>query len=877
MSCTHVAFRSLIVAVSLPLVMGGCAAGPAQAQPAEDAGVGGGEAMAYDGVYDYFGGLELDPGVPTPRMVLGHEIGARFSRHDQVLDYLGMLASASDRVEMEAYGLTHERRALVYLTISSPENLGRLDEILAANLELADPGTSDARAEEIIDSNPAVVWLSYNVHGNEASSTEAAMRVAYTMAAAENEEVLGILDDVVLVIDPCLNPDGRERYVHWYQQTRGVEVDESPDAAEHDEPWPGGRTNHYLFDLNRDWLWLTQPESVARLRVYKRFMPQLHIDYHEQAPTSPYFFGAGDDPYNQNIPAETRAWVERYGEANAAVFDARGILYATKERFDYLYPGYGKVLPVYNGAVGMLCEKGGHGRAGLAIELSEDHHTLTLEERTLHHFLTSMSYLESTAAWRGEQLERFRRYFVESMEVPEDGAWGFVLSSSNDPALLGGAFELCRRHGIEVYATLEAQTVDGMAGYETGEAEDGVEVPRGSLVIPAGQPMGRLARALFERETVVTDIDTYDITSWSLPVAYGLEAWASGGPVAVPEEPIEDWDWRPGQTMDAGGVAILVDSAQHWYPVAVGLAVEHGLFVRRAGEAIEIEGSRYGAGSLIIHEVRNDQEALGAFLRDCHRAGVRVSRVSTGMTDEGPVLGANANGRMELPRIVLAYGPGTSSYSAGQHWHMLDVADPIPHTRVYVDALGRLDWSAYNVLVLPDGTRLSGSAADAVRDWVRGGGTLVASDSAASWASRELLELEGEEEAEEETPASELSYEARRARSIEGRVPGAMLRVRVDTTHPLAAGVPGWLGVLKRDARALPVGDDGYVIARYDGRIGGSISEANEAKLDGRPFMTQHRLGRGSVICLADDVTIRGFHHAGMRLLLNAIVLGPSE
>lgn len=862
----------------VPLTMSACS-GPAEAQPVT------GERAPDDSQavmpdqntpYQYFGGLELDPGIPSPDELLGYRIGDRFTRHDRMLSYLSTIASMSGRVELTSYGKTHQGRPLVYLTISSPRNLADLDDILAANRELADPDISDARVREIIDTNPAIMWLSYNVHGNEASASEAAIQVAYTMASAMNDEVASILDQVVLVIDPCLNPDGRERYVSWYQNTRGVAPDPNPDSAEHDEPWPGGRTNHYLFDLNRDWVWLVHPESRSRLAAYREYLPQLHIDYHEQGHYSPYFFGAGDDPYNQNIPEETREWVERYGEANAEVFDEQGIIYATKERFDYLYPGYGKVLPVYHGAVGMLTEKGGHSQGGLARENYENHHTLTLQERAYHHFLTSMSYIESTAAWREGQLERFREFFVGSMEAPDD-AWGFVISSNNDPVVLQGTFDLCRAHGIDVHVTGEDQIVDGLIDYELGETQDSVLVPSQSLVIRSGQPMGRLARALFERDPIVTDIDTYDITAWSLPVAFGLEAYTATQAIPTEDEPVDDWDYSAGRAVGNGGVAIIVDSAQHWFPVGVGLAVKHDLFARRAGEAIEIQGQQFERGSMIIHEIRNQDQDLEAFLDDCAAANVRAVRVSTGMTTSGPVLGTNENRAMTMPKVMLAYGPGTSSYSAGQHWHMLDIGSPVPHSRVYVDGLSRASWNDYTVLVLPSGVSLNSSTTERVADWVRAGGTVVATGSSAQWASRSLLELEAEEADEEEQPLNELSYAERRQRSIENRVPGAMMRVTVDTTHPLTAGVGEWLGVIKRDARSLPVADNGYVIARYDGRVGGSISDDNIEALRGKAFMTQHSLGRGDVICIADDVTIRGFHHAGMRLLMNAIVLGPTE
>lgn len=845
--------------------------------------------------YDYFGGLEFSATVPTPRSVLGHTIGERFTRHGQMVAYLKALALASDRVRLEQYGVTHQGRALHFMAISSPKNLARLPEILRANQELTDPRTlADARLREIAESNPAIVWLSYNVHGNEASCTETAIQVAYTLAGATNKEVLDILDKLVVVIEPMLNPDGHERYVGWYQNVMPASGPQAQqDAAEHDEPWPGGRSNHYLFDLNRDWLWLVHPESRARLAAYRRFMPQLHIDYHEQEPRSPYFFGAGEDPYNTNIPAETREWLDRYGAANAAVFDREGRVYSTRERFDYLYPGYGKVLPVYHGAVGMLTEKGGHGRAGLAIALSEQH-TLTLQERVRDHFLTSMSYVETTAGLRREQIERFARFFKEGMRVPDGRPRAFVVWPDNDAATMEKVWRLSQAHGFEIETLGSAQMVEGLKAYKDGAALGRVELPAGAWVIRADQPRGRLVTAIFERATEVTTPETYDITGWSIPIVFGLRAAWTDTAITARTEPLREWRAPTPAVTGEGAYALVIDARQSGLPRAIGAMGRLRLDGRLAGEPFEMGGRTHRMGSLVVHGGPNGGRDLGEAARAFTEMGVSVERVSGGMTTGGHVLGANNNRHIDPPRIAIVRNEPTNSLSFGELWHLMDIEQPVPYTPINARSLRRADLSKYNVIVLPDASEsglteaLGERTLTDLRAWVRGGGVLVTVGASARWAAKNVLELKDEkaatpgdgkaEKKDAEPRANELTWRERRDRVVDDDIPGAMLRATVDTTHPLSAGVADWIGVIKESAEPLPVGEDGYVVARFDKEpyIGGRISKKRLEKLGGTPYMTHHRLGSGGVIAFSDAPALRGFTCANMRLFMNAVTVGPS-
>ncbi|RMH24055.1 MAG: hypothetical protein D6693_10325, partial [Planctomycetota bacterium] len=444
--------------------------------------------------------------------------------------------------------------------------------------------------------------------------------------------------------------------------------------------------------------------------------------------------------------------------------------------------------------------------------------------------------------------------------------------------------------GIEIETLTREARVPGLTLYATGAAPDDAALPAGTWLVRAAQPIGRLARAVFEPDPQVSDIDTYDITAWSLPVSFGLDAgYADAAPTDLATRPLTEFSPPPARLTGAGDAAILVDSRQHFFPRAVGLAVKHDLVARATGDAVTTaDGAEFGPGSLIVHTIRNSPDSMSAFVRDCLDAGLSVHRVDTGMTAEGHVLGANDNGLFDLPRVLLLRGEPTFSNSAGSTWWLLDLEQRVPYTAINADALTRADLDKYNVLVVPEmfgslGERATG----AIKEWVRGGGTLVAIGAASDWAGRSILDIEPEpDRADDEPKPNTRTYAQRERRSVENRVPGALLRARVDTTHPLAAGMPEWIGVLKRSARTLQMKDDAYVVARFADaaapdaepslRLGGTVSLRNEQRIGGTPAVVHHRLGRGAVISFSDDPTFRAFHHAGMRLLMNAIIYGPS-
>ena len=458
----------------------------------------------------------------TPEAFLGYDLGDRFTPAHRVVDYVEAVAAASPLVSVERYGVTVEGRPLlVAIVAESPQvaEAARLSQLAATRGE----GTPEK----------AVVWLSYNVHGDEAVSTEAAMRTLYRLT---QPDMAGVLAEAVVVLDPLLNPDGRERYVQGYRQRRGAIPNADPDSREHDQPWPGGRYNHYLFDLNRDWAWGTQPETRARLALYNRWLPAVHVDFHEQGVESPYYFAPAAEPFHPRILPWQRELQTAIGEANAAVFDREGWLYFTKEVFDLFYPGYGDTWPTFNGAVGMTYEQGGSGWAGLTIETAEGD-TLTLADRIAGHTATGLETVRTVA----RNAAAVTASFADGFRQRAEGAAAYV--AQGDPGRLAALAALLELQGID-YGWAAGGAVEGVryGGGLAAPAESGrVEVETGALVVSTDQPKGRLAAVLFEPEPALRDSVTYDATAWALPYVYGLEGVAAEAEVATggpaPEAP----------------------------------------------------------------------------------------------------------------------------------------------------------------------------------------------------------------------------------------------------------------------------------------------------------------------------------------------------
>jgi len=824
--------------------------------------------------------------VPSPADVLGYGIGERFTDVAGITRYLeAVTAAAPDRTRLERYGQTPEGRPLVQLVIARADLMARLDQVLAMNRELSEPATSAARARQIAAENPAVLYFSYGVHGNESSSSEAALYTIWDLLR-DAPEVAHVLDSAVVVIDPVVNPDGRDRYVHGYKRARGAEPNPDPSAREHSEPWPGGRTNHYMFDLNRDWAWGSQPETKARLATWDRFWPQVHVDFHEMGSSSTYFFFPAAEPINPMYPEHILEWGRIFGAANAAAFDRHGWDYYTAEGFDLFYPGYGDTWPSLLGAIGMTYEQAGGGSAGLAVARAQGD-TLTLTDRAEHHRTAGNATLQASAVRKSALLEGFAEFHRTSGQGMPD----VLIVPGADPARARALLAHLRQQGIRYERAGSAFRTDASSYAGWAARRD---FPEGTIRVPAEQPRGRLAMTLLQPDILFEGTSSYDITAWSLPFAYGVE---THGADAVP-----DADWRAigptgvavGQVVEATPPAaapaalgwLFPPSFENWGRVVRFLtAGGHG---RVLDEPFTMAGRAWPAGTFYIParqpEARERLSAAGL-------GGIAVP-IASGRAEEGNDLGTNDAYRITLPEVALLVGEGVSSGSAGAHWFFLEQTLGLPFDQVEPGSVSARLLQDYDVVVAPEGSRLSEGATEALTEWVRAGGTLVAVGSSARGlgASVAGLETRSDDEDEDEEVSDEerleealRTREERRLENWEERIPGTILPVRLDVDHPLTFGAgvdgdPGRLYVLHSGGGVFEPGTGFETVGAFGAaleRVSGVISEQNLEHLSQSTWLAASGVGGGNVFLFADDPIFRHFWYAAWQPYVNAILLGP--
>lgn len=893
----------------LPLLLG-MAAMPARAPAAATGGGSPGGLLAplSDGVEPPL--PPLDPAVPAPPGILGHRIGERFSRDEQIRGYLTTLAAASDRVSIADYGVSYENRPLTLVAITSPANQARLEEIRRARRQLADPAAlSEAERRRLTAETPTVVWLGYGIHGNESSSSEAAMAVAYVLAAAGGEWPRR-LDRVVVLIDPVSNPDGRERYVGAYQQRRGPEPDPDPRAIEHHEPWPRGRYNHYLIDLNRDWAWATQRETRFRLRAYRQWEPTVFVDLHEMTPDSTYFFPPSAEPINPEIGGGVIRWLEIFGRANADAFDDLGWLYYRAEGYDLFYPGYGDSYPSLRGAVGMTYEVAGGGRAGLALRRRDDS-LWTLADRAARHLATSLATV-ATAADRRDELETAltAERLAAHRGEPTIYLWR---DDQGEAATLAGLLSM---HGVRLsrLAGERRLTVRPPAGGEAVERS----FAAGTWAVSTAQPLGPLVRVLMQPETPLPpafverqrqridlnlDADFYDVTAWALPLAFNLEAWQAAGPMPgfepvvppSPEELVPLAEEPPRAALPIAGVGDL-GYLLPWQGIAgyraAGRLLAAGARPRLALAAFDPGGGELPAGSLFVPR-SGASPAVDAAVDAVAADGVRVQRVGSSWTAAGVSLGSERLPAVVTPRIALAGGRGVSSTSYGFLWHLLESQVGLPLTRLELAELSARDLRDVDVLLLADGDydepehqRL----AKLLGRWVKSGGLLVAVAGATDWLRTAgiatLTAWDDDEEADEaagedpETPTRTPRARRQPYAVPELATPGAVLATRLTSGHPLAAGLPSPPPVLFRgDVVLRPTGDprrDVLVAAAGDPVIAGHAWPEARERLAGCLLVATETSGDGRLVLFAQDPAFRLFWRGTAPLLLNAVLYGPT-
>ncbi|HWN45469.1 MAG TPA: M14 metallopeptidase family protein, partial [Thermoanaerobaculia bacterium] len=693
----------------------------------------------------------VDERVPRPDVFLGYPLGARFTHWDRIVAYLEQLAAASPRVKLWEYGRTYEDRPLMLAAIGSPANIQRLEEIRQEHQRLADTtNLPEPERDRIAGRAPLVVWLAYGVHGNESSSAEAAMGVAYLLAAGQGDNAK-MLENMVVLIDPLSNPDGRERYVSSFEQRRGVEPNPNRSAAEHWEPWPGGRQNHYLIDLNRDWAWASQQETRSRIAAYRSWEPQVYVDFHEMGSESSYFFPPAAEPIHPQIDRRVVSWLETFGRGNAAVFDELGWVYFKGENYDLFYPGYGDSYPSLRGAVGMTYEMAGGGRGGLALTLP-DGTLLTLADRVARHLTTSMTTLRTASANGRRLLEDYVANRLKAASEPRAYLWAGDQPESRALA------DLLALHGIRVQQTTQATEIAARSLTDDGEiGGDSVKrFPPGTYVVSTTQPLGNLVEALLERESPMSEsfverqrqrleqnlsAQFYDITAWSLPYAFNVDTWVAPSPpsgLRALTEVAGGIQGGQGDKNEAGLGFLVPPQGIATYRFAADLQ-KHRIRHRVAMGSLSGTGGELPAGTLFIPRRGNPEnvgEVVHKLLAD---SGLTARAIDSSFEMKGISLGSNEVEGVKPVRAGLVSGMGVDPTSFGFLWHLLDEQIRVPHDRLDLAQLAQVDLSELDVLILPSGNyedTLGTRGQEAVDAWVKAGGVLIAIGDSIEWLQK---------------------------------------------------------------------------------------------------------------------------------------------
>ena len=847
-------------------------------------------------------GTRYDASIPTLVQVAGHDFREEITPPDQVVAYLEALAGAApERTELMWTGETWEGLPTVMLVIGSAERMARLEALKTDLRRLADPRTLEGGdAERLISELPVVTALVHGVHGNEISSSGAAMAEAYHLLAAQGDATVElILRESLILIDPMQNPDGRARFVFQNTMARARWEDAAPASAEHDEPWPGGRVNHYLFDLNRDWFAQTQPETRGRVAALLEFMPHVVVDVHEMGGNSTYYFPPNAIPGNAWTTDEQRELTDVFGAANAASFDERGFAYFNRDTYDAFYPGYGVSWPMAQGAIGATYEQAS--ARGLVL-LRSDGDRLTYGDGVLHHFTAAIQTAVTAATHRERILRSFLEFRASAVALGRSGAREYVLTSEHDPGMARRLAETLVRSGIEVNKALEPVTVGG----RTLPAE-------GTYIVPMDQPTHRLIRNLLDPHTPM-DADfverqierranrlpdqIYDVTAWSLPSLWDVDLIIANRPTGTATVSLN-------YTRQMNDVVSLRDATVGYLmpwgtnaAAAVAEALREGLRIRSAGDGFTLGGRDYAVGTAIIRNSDNGPDLAQRLARIAMRHGAEVVLIDDSYVREGMSLGSNRVRHLTEPRVLLVYDQPGQTYSVGWARYVLEQRYGQRTTAVRASSLGRADLSDFDVIVFPSGNYggvVGDGMQDELREWMSDGGTMITMAESTRWAARSGLlattaerrggREEGDEPPDSQTVDQPIDFLEAIAPSDEApeQTPGAIVRGFLDTGHWLASGTDGEIGVLVEGSRIFsPITlDRGTNVGRYaeadDLVMGGIVWDDAKPQLASKPFLVHQPMGSGQLIAFAEDPNYRAYAEATQLLFINAVLLGPGR
>lgn len=816
-------------------------------------------------------GVSFDSSIPTPGST-GHEVGEWHITHDRLVGYMKLLDGLSAKAVWEDYGRSWEGRPLGQLIITSEKNMARLEEIRLEHLKLSDPSVSRGiNTAEM----PLIIKLGYGVHGNESSAQNASLLTAYYLVAGRGPHIDEILDKCIILIDPSLNPDGLQRHSTWVNMHRGMALATDPAGREFNETWPGGRTNHYWFDLNRDYLMLQHPESVGRVAAFHRWMPNINTDHHEMGANATFFFQPGVQSRNNPVvPADNQALTAEIGSYHAHFLDSIGSLYYTEESFDDYYLGKGSSYPDAHGSVGILFEQAG--TKGHLREVPGG--VLSFPFAIRNQFTVSLSTIEAGLNMRVKLLDMQREFYLTALREAETAAVkGYLFSAGDDRGAAARFIENLLRHKIEIYKCGKPLSKGGNA-YTPGD----------SYFVPARQKEYRFVRSLFETVKTFSDTVFYDISTWTMPLAFNLSYTPLTGSesTGMTGERVTTSPLPEGTVIGTGDdYAWLFEWNDTYAPKALYMIQSAGLTARMATAPFTVvmaDGKRktFGYGTVMVQQGENTGQAgeiREILKRAAEACGITVQGVSTGLTPSGIDLGSNGFTVLSRPSVMLVIEDGTPADDAGEIWHLLDVRYGMPLTLITPSRMASADLSRYNVIIFAGNPSVSPNAVERLRDWNRAGGTLIGYRGGNRWlAANKFAEISYIESPDADAD-NERNYAARSVDRAVQTVPGTIFRAAIDITHPLCYGyTKPIIPVFKTDASAVKVtGSSWNTPVKYtaDPLLSGYCSKENLERIANSAAVAVHQ-GPGRVISIYDDTNFRAIWYGTSKLFVNAVFLG---
>jgi len=815
------------------------------------------------------------PEIPKPSSIFGHSVGEWHLSHDKLTTYLSVLAGQSDRVIMQEYARSWENRPLFHLIITSPANHARLEQIREEHLTLSDPGSGQQPDPANM---PAVVRLGYNVHGNESSASNSSVLVAYYLAASRNPEVLNYLDNLVILIDPCLNPDGFNRHASWINTHKSQTTMPDDNSRGFREVWPGGRTNHYWFDLNRDWILLQHPESRGRVEVFHQWKPNVQTDHHEMGSSSTFFFQPGIlSRTNPMTPERTTELTRKIGQYHAAALDQDGSLFFTEEIFDDFYYGKGSSYPDVNGSVGILFEQAGT----RGFERDTPRGKLSFPNAIRNQVRVSISSVKASFEMREELLAHQREFYESTSSLFNASSEKAYIFGEADQASQASFMDILLRHRIKVFELKQGKTIDG-TNYSPGSA----------FLVPLNQPQFRMVQNLFKPQKKFADSLFYDVSTWTLPYAFNIPYAALGQSIQVEElmgEQVTEIKRQSGKILgNVSQVGYVFTWDEYDAPAALYKIQAAGLMTQVATEPFEFQHQEirhsFSYGSIFIpvqKQGKTPEEIHNIITIALQETSITAYAIGTSHTSQGMDMGSSRFMPLKKPVVLLLTGDGVSSGEAGETWHLLDARMHMPVVLIDQGQLNAMDLSPYTHLLMPSGSygRINANGKKEINRWLNKGGSIIAMKSANRWLKEQKL-VDFDFKSNKPDSSGYLAYADLRNKSGAERISGSIFEAEVDISHPIGYGL---------HRKTIPVFRNHSLIARPDRRpyacpvryteqplLSGYVPEGKYDDLRNSPVVLIGSHGSGRLISFMDNPNFRGFWFGTNKLFLNAIFFGPT-